>query len=85
MKAFFYIVGSLFIGALAWQVFNVWSTGRALTIEADSVLSEVEGLRAENNLTKEELYYFGNTANLEKALRAKFDYKLPNEKLIKIR
>ena len=50
--------------------------------EAKEVNKELTLVETDNSDLKEKIAYYSNPRNLEKELRARFNYRFPNEKLI---
>ena len=75
------LVISIFLGV---QLFSFYSSNAQLSRKLDSLNGEAGDLTKENDLLKADLSYYAEPENLAKELRAKFDYKKPGEKLIKI-
>ena len=67
------------------MLFNIYNTDterRKLKAEILSVTDEVEVINEDNDKLNSQIEYFSDPRNLEKELRARFNYRLPNEKLI---
>ena len=82
MKIAAIVVLSLFLIVLGAQVFSFvgqeWSLGGQLAdVQANLTKAQVQ----ETSL-QEEVRYLSNPANLEKELRARFNYKKPGETMV---
>lgn len=55
---------------------------RSLARDSASLQSRLNILKADSNNLKSDLAYFSDPENLEKELRARFNYKNPGEKLV---
>lgn len=69
---------------LGIQLFNFYKGNSILSLKLREATAEATKLNSENLQLKADIQYFGEPENLAKELRAKFDYKKPGEKLIKI-
>jgi cell division protein FtsB len=82
MKIAAIVVLSLFLIVLGVQVFSFvgqeWSLGSQL---ADVQANLAKAQEQETSL-QEEVQYLGNPANLEKELRARYNYKKPGETMV---
>lgn len=67
------------IGAQLWD-FNTRREDAAAKLS--SLAAELRSIEEENRALQADISYYANPANLEKELRARFNYKLPGEKLI---
>ncbi len=82
MRRLIYIIfGIILIGFLV-QVYKMGSEGWALRKEVKEVDKELTLVGTDTNDLKEKISYYSNPRNLEKELRARFNYRFPNEKLI---
>lgn len=84
MKALVMIILSVFFIFLAVQV---WSfRGRALTTEKKyhELQAELDQVQRDHEKLQADYEYYLNPANLEKELRARFNYRGTDEKLIVI-
>ena len=77
--------GILFLlvaAAIIWQLYQLYLQNRV----SSEVLSEIEAktnaLNQENLNLQADLNYFSDPNNLEKELKARYNYKKPGEKLI---
>ena len=82
MRRVIYIVFAIILVGLLVQVYKMGSEGWMLRKEVKEVDKELTLVGADNSDLKEKISYYSNPRNLEKELRARFNYRLPNEKLI---
>ena len=82
MRRLVYIIFGVILVVLLVQVYKMGSEGRTLSKEMKEVNKELELVETDNIDLKEKIGYYANPRNLEKELRARFNYRLPNEKLI---
>ena len=82
MKKVIYIAFIILLGAIAYQIYTVDSDRRELSRETAVVTDELDFVREDSDELREQIEYFSNPRNLEKELRARFNYRLPFEKLI---
>lgn len=82
MKYITYIVFTIIFGALLFQVYNFNDERRELAKERAIIIDEVDLVFGENSDIKNRIEYFSDPRNLEKELRARFNYRFPYEKLI---
>lgn len=82
LKVSLYVAFVLILGYLLFQMYSLDTERRALKAEMASVSNELELISADNEKLKEQIEYYADPHNLEKELRARFNYRLPNEKLI---
>lgn len=75
------LVISIFLGIQLW---NFYRSNSQLSQKLETFDLESKNLMEENESLKADLSYYAEPENLAKELRAKFDYKKPGEKLIKI-
>jgi len=82
MKIAAIVVLSLFLIVLGVQVFSFvgeeWSLGGQLA----DVQANLMKAQAQETSLQEEVQYLGNPANLEKELRARYNYKKPGETMV---
>ncbi len=79
------IIASIVILAfLSVQLVNFYKSNSELGRKFETASLESKQIAAENDRVKADLEYFSRDENLAKELKAKFDYKNPGEKLIKI-
>jgi len=82
MKKLIYLVFAILFFSIAYEIYTIDSDRRDLKREMASVVDEKEFVEEENSRLEEQVDYFSNPRNLEKELRARFNYRLPYEKLI---
>lgn len=71
-------------GFLSVQLFNLQRDNRELGARLESANIEIGELELKNVKLQADIGYFADPENLAKELKARFDYKKPGEKLIKI-
>lgn len=76
------IVLLAFLVLVAIQVYRLNDQRIKLENELSRISPRIESLEQENKSLKEDLKYFANPENLLKELKSKFNYKLPDEKMI---
>ena len=82
VKKVIYLVFILFFVAIAFKIYSLDVVRRDLKREMATVVQEVELVEDDNSRLNEQIDYFSEPRNLEKELRARFNYILPFEKLI---
>ncbi len=80
------IIGGIIIllvcGAVSYQFFHIYQQNQGLNTNLSKLYQEVDVLTKENKALQADLEYFANTDNLEKEIRARFNYKAPGENMI---
>ena len=81
------VIIALLVGAIAFLGVNLWSfAGRSASAERE--FAEIEArltkAEAEKRLLEADAAYYTNPTNLEKELRARFNYRAPGETMIVI-
>ena len=84
MKIGVFLASILIAIFLSIQLFNFYKGNSILSLKLEEAVAESDRLDEESHQLKADLQYFSEPENLAKELRAKFDYKKPGEKLIKI-
>ncbi len=79
-----WVIGVIFVTVLSVQLFHLYRASADLQARLVEERSEVENLVQEHTQLQADIHYFSDPENLAKELKAKFDYKRPGEKLIKI-
>lgn len=82
MKKIIYSVFIVFFLAATFQIYKVDVERRDLKREMAVLADELELIEEDNSRLYERIEYFSEPRNLEKELRARFNYRLPFEKLI---
>ncbi|PIR98686.1 MAG: hypothetical protein COT88_00250 [Candidatus Colwellbacteria bacterium CG10_big_fil_rev_8_21_14_0_10_41_28] len=77
-----YAVAVIVVAYLGYQVYLLQGERSSISNDYREVEEEYTGLSEENDSLKDDLEYLSDDYNLEKELRARFNYRLPNEKLI---
>lgn len=70
------------IGFVGYQIYGVAGDYKGLSDEAAAVKSESDALDKENAELRERIEYLGKPENLIKEIKARFNYRLPEEKTI---
>ena len=80
-----YLVYSIFLAIFILFGYQVYKISLE-AVDANSKLAELksenDAVELDNNNLKSQIEYFADPRNLEKELRARFNVKLPGEKLI---
>ena len=84
MRLFIWAAVILFVGFLSFQLVRLYSRNSELDAKANLLGNEIQSLDQENKDMEADTQYLAEPENLAKELKAKFDYKRPGEKLIKI-
>lgn len=82
MKIATIIILSIILLAVAVQVYLIVKERGQLKKELENSNSRFNVLARENTELNSEIEYFSRPENLEKELRAKFNYKKPEEKMM---
>jgi len=82
MKKIIYSAFIILFVAIAFEIYAIDSDRRVLKREMATLVDEVSLVEEDNNRLNEKIEYFSEPRNLEKELRARFNYRLPFEKLI---
>lgn len=69
----------VFLGIKIWELSRTEQVART---EAEELTRRVETAQLEVAQLKSNLDYFGRPENLEKEMRSRFNYRLPDEKLM---
>ena len=77
-----YAVSLLVMTYLGYQVYILQSEKFAIKGEFKEIQTQYDELRVDNERLGEDIEYLSDPHNLEKELRARFNYRSPNEKLI---
>jgi hypothetical protein len=81
-KIVIYICFFVILAGLLYQVYKIDTERRFLVKETANVLNNIEEIKSDNQDLLGKIDYFSDPRNLEKELRARFNYRFPNEKLI---
>ena len=68
--------------AIGTQLFGLHKRRNETAIKLSSIEEELRTMEEENRKLQADISYYANPDNLEKELRARFNYKLPGEELI---
>ena len=82
MKIVLFIIIVILFAVVGSQTYFILKERNQLRAEVASVTGKLDALYKENITLKEDISYFSNPANLEKELKAKFNYKELGEKMI---
>ena len=72
------------LGVMSVQLFRIIVDDDRVGANLDKARTEAQALKLENEQLQSDINYFSKLENLIKEFKAKFDYKKPGEKLIKI-
>ena len=72
------------MGVMSAQLFRIIVDDSRVSVNLDKARAEAQMLKSENEQLQSDINYFSKPENLIKEFKAKFDYKKPGEKLIKI-
>ena len=76
------VVFIIIFGALLLQIYQIDEGRRELRKEMATISGELDLVSDDNKELRDRIQYFSDPRNLEKELRARFNYRLPYEKLI---
>ncbi len=82
MKLAAVIVLSIIVVVLAAQIYAFWGKDRKAAGDFNSFKAQLDAAKADEAKSQADLNYYLNPANLEKELRARFNYRAPDEKLL---
>ncbi|MEK7062218.1 MAG: septum formation initiator family protein [Patescibacteria group bacterium] len=82
MKILIAVILIIILLFLLAQVYFIFKERNQLRREFRSLTEKSENLVVENEKIKSEIEYYSNPENLEKELRAKFNYKKIGEKMM---
>lgn len=82
MKVAILVILVVILIAVGWQVFSLAKDNKKVKDEFKKLANQLELVKKENDTLKEELDYYSKPENLVKELRARFNYKISDEKLI---
>lgn len=81
-KYFIIVILAVLIVVLGVQIFFIYKDGRNLKASLTEMSERVEALSKENDKLQAQIDYYSRPENLEKELRAQFNYKKPDEKMM---
>ena len=81
-KIITYAVSLLVMTYLGYQVYILQSEKLAIKGEFEEIQTQYDELQTDNERLGKDIEYLSDPHNLEKELRARFNYRSPNEKLI---
>ena len=79
-----YLIAAALVGTLGVQLWNLYGDNRKLSIEVEKLTAELTALQSESSALRSDLEYFSDPENLAKELKSRFDYRRPDETLIKV-
>ncbi len=77
-----YVVFIAILGVLFSLGYKANKNRLLLVGQISDIRKEVESIKSDNDALYKKIDYFSDPHNLEKELRARFNYRLPGEKLI---
>ncbi len=72
----------LVLTAVSAQVYFIFKERNELKADISVLNSRIESLTKENAGLRSDIEYFSHPENLQKELKSKFNYKLPDEKML---
>lgn len=84
MRVIVWIAAAIILGFLSFQIYRFYASNAIAESELEKTNTKLEELRKENEQLQADIVYYSELENLAKELKARFDYKKPGEKLIKI-
>ena len=82
MRILLYIVFGSVTALIGYHLYGAEIERRAALANLSQAIAEQESLETENAKLIEDIEYYQDPHNLEKELRARFNYRAPNEDLI---
>ena len=82
MRLVIFLILALILGAVLLQGYFIFRERNQLKAEVSSLLGRFSSLEKENEKLRQDIEYFSRPENLEKELRARFNYRKPDEKLM---
>lgn len=82
MRAVVVVMLSIFLVFLVFQIISYGGKQSELTAKFDQIKQSFDRTKSENEGLKSDYDYYQNSANLEKELRARFNYRRSDEKMI---
>ena len=84
MRLLVWLAALVIMGFLSAQLYNLYKSNNEVADRLETASIEMRKLTLENEKFQANLGYFSEPENIAKELKARFDYKKPGEKLIKI-
>ena len=81
-KIIIYVASLIVMMYLGYQVYILQSERLSIKGEFDEIQTQYGELQSDNERLQGDIEYLSDPHNLEKELRARFNYRSPNEKLI---
>ena len=82
MKLSLIIILGVFLFFLGFQIYSFWREGREAGLTYKDIQAQLVKVRKDQEALQSDYQYYLNPANLEKELRARFNYRQSDEKLI---
>jgi len=77
-----YIVFTVMVAVIGYHLYGANIERQEVKSSFDKLSAEFDALNKDNEKIKDDITYYSDPHNLEKALRASSNYRAPNEKLI---
>jgi len=82
MRVFIIIILSVILMLVITELYFLIKERNQLRADLDNLNRRLQAFLKENTDIQSEIEYFSHPENLEKELKAKFNYKKPNEKMM---
>ncbi len=82
MRLLVYIVFGVMVSGIGYHLYGAEVDRFAAIADLKIAMEQLEQLQADQIKLTEDIEYYSNPHNLEKLLRANFNYRAPDEKLI---
>lgn len=82
MRKIALVIAALVIITILMQAADLNSRRSDAAAKLSGIAAELQALEVENAALEKDIFYYADPANLEKELRARFNYKSPGEELI---
>ena len=82
MRIAIIVILSVILVFLVVQIWYFYSRGEAATDALSEASEKLDTAKADYESLEADADYYGQTANIEKELRARFNYKRPDETMI---
>ena len=82
MKLWIAILFGIIVAVLGWGVYYLKQERSALQGDVDALRGKVDALKSDNKRLASDIEYLKNPENLVKELKAQFNYRAPDEKLL---
>jgi cell division protein FtsB len=84
MKLAIVIILGVLLAFFAWQIYTLAARGNAIGADYGQLKAELDTAKKDNQGLSNDLHYYEDPANLEKEVRARFNYRKQGEKMIVI-